>query len=171
MKMSIVSCRVAAAVGLTVAVLAVGVAAAASAPTDSVRCPRLAPSLVAPGPPAAATLVRPEARSLLLCRYLGLNPKTTALRLRSSRLLTSRMEVRTIAALLNGLPPLGTGIHCPMDDGSEITATFAYATGAKVIVRVGLTGCRTVTGRYLPVRTAISPAGQRLVARLERLVP
>ena len=57
-----------------------------------------------------------------------------------------------------------------MDDGSEITATFVYATGAAVSVRVGLTGCRTVTGRYLPVRTAIGPDGQRLIARLERLV-
>lgn len=58
-----------------------------------------------------------------------------------------------------------------MDDGSEIIATFSYADGAHVGVRIGLRGCRTVTGAYQPVRTAAGPRGERLIAQLERLVP
>lgn len=119
----------------------------------------------------AHQLVPSGAATLLLCRYRGLNPARTALRLRSFRLLTGRTEITSITAALNALPRAKAVFHCPMDDASAIFATFSYTARADVVVRIGLRGCRTVNGPYLPVRTAISPGGARLVAKLERLVP
>jgi hypothetical protein len=58
-----------------------------------------------------------------------------------------------------------------MDDGSAVLLRFFYADDAVTAIRVGLTGCRTVTGPYLPLRTATSPAGARLIPTLERLLP
>lgn len=116
-------------------------------------------------------LMPPGARTLVLCRYRELNPAATALRLRSARLVTDRVQVVGIATALNALPSEGSGFHCPMDDGSAILATFSYPQRAAVVVRVGLRGCRTVTGPHLPIRTAISLGGARLISRLEHLVP
>jgi hypothetical protein len=126
-----------------------------------------------PGRPVAAgvrRLVPSGAATLLLCRYRGLNPSRTALRLRSARLLTGRAEITSITAALNRLPPATAVFHCPMDDGSAILARFTYPAGREVVIRIALRGCRTVAGPYLPVRTAISPGGARLVAKLERLL-
>lgn len=110
-------------------------------------------------------------RTLLLCRYRGLNPAATALRLRSSLLVTDRVEVAAIAAALNALPPSRGVFQCPMDDGAAIIATFTYPQGAAAVVRIGLRGCGTVTGVHLPMRTVGTRRGERLLSRLERLVP
>jgi hypothetical protein len=155
-----------------VAALACGVAAAApaagrAAPT---LCASVAPRLAAPAGGPSGGLVRAGARSLLLCRYNGLNPAATAHRLRSSRQVTGRRELAALAAELNALPPLPKLISCPLDDGSEIVATFAYKNG-DVVVQIGLTGCRVVRGSRPPVRTASSPDGGRLLAHLAVLVP
>jgi hypothetical protein len=135
------------------------------------RCAAREPRLATPLSAGPHALVRVGAATLLLCRYRGLNPARTALRLRSSRVVTDRAVVGSITAAFDHLPRQRASFHCPMDDGSAILATFSYARGADVAIRVGLRGCRTVTGPYLPVRTAISPGGARLVARLERLAP
>jgi len=134
------------------------------------RCALHEPRSVVPAG-AQHALVRPAATRLLLCRYRGLNPGSTALRLRSSRLLTDRPVIASIASMLNALPRERTGIHCPMDDGSAIIATFSYPRGDERVVRIGLSGCLTVTGASPPVRTAITPGGARLIATLERLAP
>jgi hypothetical protein len=156
-----------------VAVLACGVAAAARTVGSEglARCPSIAPSLAAPGAGSAGRLVRAGARSLLLCRYNGLNPAAAARRLRSSRQVTARREIAALAAELNALPSLPKLVNCPFDDGSEIVATFAYKSGGDVVVQIGLTGCRVVRGSRPPVRTASGPDGQRLLAQLAALVP
>ena len=142
-------------------------APAAGAPRCSVR----EPPPIAPHPGGPRLLARTGANTLLLCRYRGLDPKATALRLRSSRLIVDRSEIDAVAAALNALPPEQSGLHCPMDDGSAIFASFSYPHGADALVRIGLRGCETVAGAHPPVRTAAGPAGARLLARLERLVP
>jgi hypothetical protein len=134
----------------------------AAAGGRSTRCAAREPHPGRPVVGGAHQLVPSGAATLLLCRYRGLNPARTALRLRSSRLLTGRTEITSITAALNKLPRANAVFHCPMDDGSAILATFSYATGGDVVIRIGLHGCRTVTGPYLPVRTAISPDGRGL---------
>jgi hypothetical protein len=143
----------------------------APASGGSPRCAAREPHQSRPVAGGAHQLVPGGPATLLLCRYRGLNPARTALRLRSYRLLTDRTEITSIAAALNALPRAKAVFHCPMDDASAIFATFSYAARPDVVVRIGLRGCRTVTGPYLPVRTAISAGGPRLVAKLERLVP
>jgi hypothetical protein len=157
---------------LLLASIAAALAAAAPAPAagSPVRCPPVAPGLAVPGAGATGSLVRAGARSLLLCRYRGLNPAATAHRLRASRLVTAHAEIAALTAGLNALPSLSGPVNCPLDDGSEIVATFRYAAGGDDVVRIGLTGCRLVTGRRLPVRFASGPAGQRLLAQLAALV-
>jgi hypothetical protein len=134
------------------------------------RCAAREQQPVKPVAGGSARLVVGGATGLLLCRYRGLNPAATALRLRSSRLITDRAEIASIAFALNHLPRETAVFHCPMDDGSAILATFSYPRGAEIVIRIGLRGCSTVSGTYLPVRTVASPGGDRLVARLERLV-
>jgi hypothetical protein len=133
------------------------------------RCAAREPQPVKPvagGPPQ---LVPSGATALRLCRYRGLNPAATALRLRSSRVVTNNAEVASTALALNRLPREQAVIHCPMDNGSAILASFSYAHSPAVVLHIGLSGCVTVTGAYLPARTAAGPAGARLVGRLEQL--
>jgi hypothetical protein len=155
-----------------VAALACGVAAAAPAVgrASPALCASVAPRLAAPSGGPSGSLVRAGARSLLLCRYNGLNPAATARRLRSSRQVTAHREIAALVAELNALPSLPKLVNCPFDDGGEIVATFAYKNGDMVVL-VGLTGCRVVRGSRPPVRTAGSPGGQRLLADLAALVP
>jgi hypothetical protein len=141
-------------------------ASAAARPGCALHEPTLVAPTGAPGP-----LVRPGAVRLLLCRYRGLNPGSTALRLRSSRVITDRVEVASIVSTLDALPVARVRVSCPMDDGSAILASFGYSAGPEAIIRVGLRGCRTVTGPHPPVRTAVTTAGARLIATLERLAP
>jgi hypothetical protein len=148
------------------ALVAVQHAGAAAPPGCAPHEPRLVAPVGVPGP-----LVRPGAARLLLCRYRGLNPASTALQLRSSRVISDRAEIGSIVAALNALPKARARVSCPMDDGSAILATFVYPAGPVATVRVGLRGCRTVTGLHPPVRTAASPGGARLIANLERLAP
>jgi hypothetical protein len=153
--------------GLAAAVLAGS--GRAAVPTESACGPTAPPAPTVSG--ARAPLVPAGATSLVLCRYRGLNPPTLARRLLAMRRVTDRTDVASIAAALNALPVSRGAFSCPMDDGSEILATFTYARRASVAIRIGLRGCETVTGIHPPVRTAARPAGQRLIARLERLVP
>jgi|GEM_PF-1532588 len=155
-----------------VAALACGVVAAA--PTVSgeglARCSSIAPRLAAPSGGSAGSLVRAGARSLLLCRYHGLNPAATARRLQSSRLIRARPEIAALAAGLNALPMLPKVVNCPFDDGSEIVATFGYPIGGDAVVQIGLTGCRIVSASHPPVRTASGKRGKNLLAQLTALV-
>jgi len=122
---------------LVVAALACGVAAAAPAVGRAplALCASIAPRLAVPSGGSSASLVRAGARSLLLCRYNGLNPAATARRLRSSRRVTARREIAALAAELDVLPSLPKLVNCPFDDGSEIVATFAYKSGGDVVVQ------------------------------------
>lgn len=128
-------------------------------------CSLLAPPAAAPAG-ATAPLVRPGARSALLCRYRGLNPAATAHRLLVTRLVRSRSAVASLARALDALRPVRGVFSCPFDDGSEVVATFAYPRGARVVVRVGLSGCRLATGTHPPVRAATPD----LLARLSALL-
>ncbi len=134
-------------------------------------CPSSAPT---PTPvatdPVHGVLVLPGATTVLLCRYRGLNPAASAHRLERARLLTAAKQLTQLTAEFDALPQLSGVIHCPMDDGSEITALFGYARAAPATVYVGLSGCRTVSRGQL-VRSASGPAGSRLIAELSALDP
>jgi hypothetical protein len=121
-------------------------------------------------PSSGGALVPRGATSLLLCRYHGLNPTRTARRLARARLVTSGARIGSLTAEFDSLPKLGRGILCPLDDGSEIVATFRYPRARADVVDVGLTGCRVVSNGRLS-RTATGPAGMRLLAQLTVLVP
>jgi len=153
-----------------VAALALAVLALHGAHAAVPGCPAVAPKpLPSTAPAGGGELVPTGATSLLLCRYHGLNPAATARRLEGMRLVTS--GIAQIAAEFDSLPKLPRGIMaCPFDDGSEIVATFRYPRARADVVDVGLAGCRVVTNGRLS-RTAIGPAGARLLARLTALVP
>ena len=141
-------------------------AAAATGAGGSFSCAVSAPRPASPQATANGLLVEPGARSLLLCRYRGFNPAATARRLQTQRLIASRTEMAAIGTALNALPALRAGVHCPLDDGSEIVATFGYASRAAIVVRIGLTGCRTVEAGRLPIRTAARAGGRRVISTL-----
>jgi hypothetical protein len=131
-------------------------------------CAAAAPLLPAGGA-VAGRLVPSGAGSLLLCRYRGLNAAAGARRLNGTRLITRRPEVASLTRQFDALPTSTLMFHCPMDDGSEIAATFLFAHRAAVLVTVELTGCTTVTNGHV-TRTAATGAGPKLIARLEALV-
>jgi hypothetical protein len=126
----------------------------------------------APGPsaPGGAPLVPAGATAVLLCRYRGLNPPATALRLEQRRVVDSPRTIATLTNELDALPRQSRFVMCPMDDGSEIVATFSRGAETLAVVRVGLTGCRIVRRRGGTTRTAGGPAGTRLFALLATLV-
>jgi hypothetical protein len=140
-----------------------GLPAGARAP----RCAGTAPTLTASA--NRLELVPPGATQVLLCRYHGLNPATTAHRLARGKLITNAAEVKRLTKEIDGLPKTRGRIACPMDDGSEFLARFQYPHSGPTTVSVGLTGCRTVTNGRL-TRSAASTAGSRLVAQLTSLL-
>jgi len=158
-----VSARLALVASVLVASAAAGNARAVAA---TARCPASAPP--APKAGGASILVPPGAVSLLLCRYGGLNSKAPH-RLLRARFVSTRKEIGGIVGSLDRLPKMRKVIMCPMDDGSEIVATFRYPSAAPVTIDIGLTGCRTITNGRL-TRTAAGSAGQRLIATLTALV-
>jgi hypothetical protein len=148
---------------------ATGANAVSTDEQGSAGCPTTAPTPNA-SQPAEGLLAPKGATSVLLCRYHGLNPSTTAHHLERARLLTAANQVAQLTTELDALPRASGVTHCPMDDGSELTAVFAYPRAATATVYVGLTGCRAVSRGRL-VRSAAGPAGTRLLARLSALDP
>jgi len=143
-----------------------GPLAAAPAP-----CPKLAPATATARPHGHGLLVGKGADAVLLCRYRGLNAATPR-GLERERLVTSGARIARLTASFDALPPSPPGIHsCPLDDGSEIVATFRYPSRGDDVVTVGLSGCRIVGNGVVPARTASSGAGPRLLAELTALVP
>lgn len=120
--------------------------------------------------PGSGVLVPQGAVAVLLCRYQGLNPPATAHHLERAHLITAAARVGQLTTAFNALPRAAGVYHCPMDDGSEITATFRYRHALPAAVAVGLTGCRTVSRGNI-VRTASGAAGSRLISQLSALVP
>lgn len=104
-------------------------------------------------PTAAEEMVPPGARAIRLCRYAGQNdPKPLALA-RAVRVGAPR-AVRALVWQFDAVPLPRPGtppetLVCPLDDGSEILAYFAYAHRAIVAVRVGLAGCSEVTNGHV----------------------
>ena len=159
--------------------LALGATAGLATGTDPAGCPTTAPTPPTPTPPtptpnashpARGVLVVKGATKILLCRYDGLNPAATAHHLERARLLTAPRQVTQLTTELDALPQVSGVMHCPMDDGSEITAMFSYPRTSAATVYVGLTGCRSVSRGRL-VRSASGPAGSRLFAQLSALDP
>src|SRR5579862_4984692 len=146
---------------LFLATLVVGLASVhgLAAGAATARCARSAPTLSASA--SQHELVPPGATAVLLCRYRGLNPPATAHRLVRGKVVTNTAEVKRLAAELNGLPKAHGRIACPMDDGSELVASFTYPDAAPATVSVGLTGCRMVTNGRI-TRSASTAAGSRL---------
>ena len=107
----------------------------------------------------------------MLCRYGGLNAPAPR-GLERERLVTSHARITRLTTDFNALRPLPPGIvNCPLDDGSEIVATFRYPSRGEDVVTVGLSGCRVIGNGIVPPRTASSGAGSRLLAQLTALVP
>jgi hypothetical protein len=157
-------------IAIVAALALAATAGAGRARAASEGCAATAPATASPTHPGTGTLVPHGANSLLLCRYRGLNPASTAHRLARARRVTATSELARLTGELDALPNAGNLVHCPMDDGSEITATFSYPRAASVVVTVDLTGCRTV-GNGRVTRTAASAAGGRLIDQLTALVP
>jgi hypothetical protein len=115
-------------------------------------------------------MVAPGAVSVDLCRYHGLNPPALAGRLELGRTFNSVATVARLRRELDALPAQGNAVfHCPMDDGSEILAIFAYAHAQYDPVTIGLSGCRLVSNGHL-TRSARLPPGPALLAELARLL-
>src|SRR5581483_11686152 len=151
-----------------VALLALGVSASAGGETPA-ACPIQIPNtLTTPNQAARGALVPTGARSLLLCDYGGLNAGSNSGRLAASVAVSNASLIELLARSFDTLRASRGVFHCPMDDGSEITATFAYPVAAADVVRVDLTGCQTVTNGKV-IKSAASAKGQALIARLQRI--
>lgn len=152
-----------------VALLALGVSASAGGKTPAAACPIQIPNtLTTPNQAARGALVPTGARSLLLCDYGGLNAGSNSGRLAASVAVSNASLIELLARSFDTLRASRGVFHCPMDDGSEITATFAYPVAAADVVRVDLTGCQTVTNGKV-IKSAASAKGQALIARLQRI--
>jgi hypothetical protein len=83
------------------------------------------------------------ARSVLLCRYRGLNPQPKRPgTLARARTVTTARIVRRLARELDALGPFPPRARaCPKDDGSEVVAFFRYARTGDDPVAVTLGGC------------------------------
>jgi hypothetical protein len=91
--------------------------------------------------------------ALQLCRYYGFGarghqtPQTQARagELRKERILTRPRLARSIAREFDSLEQVPEGtVHCPVDEGAQLYAVFAYANDGepKVPVVVQLSGCQ-----------------------------
>jgi hypothetical protein len=126
------------------------------------------PTAVSARPGAASALVPAGAAALLLCSYRGLNPPGQSHRLLAQHTLADPAEVAALSRRFDALrpPPL---VACPMDDGSEIVASFLYREAPPDPVTVGLSGCEIVANGRL-TRTASLPPGPALLDQLTALV-
>jgi hypothetical protein len=125
--------------------------------------------LVSMRPGAGSTLVPAGAQGVLLCSYRGLNPPGQPHRLIAERTLTDPSEVAALTGQFDALraaPPL---VACPMNDGSEIVATFLYRQAPPDAVAVGLSGCEIVSNGHVS-RTGSLPPGPALLGRLTGLI-
>lgn len=158
---------------LAFATLASVLASLAAAPPPARAaspCPAHAPlSLPNANPRAARVLVPLGATSVQLCRYRGLNAGPPPQTLERARVVRSAATIERLTRRLDGLPRLRSGIHCPMDDGSEVVAIFRYRGEPADPVRVGLSGCELVANGRV-TRTAASPEGALLLRLLASLV-
>lgn len=146
--------------------------AAAALAASPATCSKLAPARPASTKAAGRGLLVPKgAGGVLLCRYGGLNAPAPR-GLERERLVSSHARIAGLTTDFNALRPQPPGIvNCPLDDGSEIVATFRYPSRGEDIVTVGLTGCRLVGNGVVPARTASRGAGPRLLAELSALAP
>jgi hypothetical protein len=127
---------------------------------------------VSDAPAARHQLVPRGATEVALCRYRGLNPrpKDFGTLLRSRRIVAAD-AVASLRSQFDALPPPpvlppGTGVSCPLDDGSEILAIFAYRHAADDPVRVALGGCGGVRNGHV---SRVDPNGA-LTERLKSLI-
>jgi hypothetical protein len=159
-------------VSVIVASLASLLFSAAPLAASPTPCPKLAPARPASSKPAGRGLLVPKgAGGVLLCRYGGLNAPAPR-GLERERLVTSRARIARLTTDFDALRPQPPGIvNCPLDDGSEIVATFRYPSRGEDVVTVGLSGCRLVGNGVASQRTASSGAGTRVLAALTALIP
>jgi hypothetical protein len=144
--------------------------AARSRPTSASTCALQIPNrLVNRNTHASTRLVPSGADTLLLCRYGGLNAGPNTGRLAASVTVKAAATLARLTSDFNALPRQRAGLHCPMDDGSAIIASFGYGHAAPDPVQLGLKGCRAVSNGRL-TRTASSPTGHALVSLLGRLL-
>ena len=153
--------------------LALGSQAAADAARDGGAggaCPaESGPTVVSARPGAGSALVPAGAVALLLCSYRGLNPSGPSRHLLARHTLADPAEVAALSRQFDALRPPPPLVACPMDDGSEIVASFLYREAPPDPVTVGLSGCEIVSNGRL-TRTASLPPGPALLERLAALV-
>jgi len=163
-----------AAVLALVALAAAGVGARAAANVQPLACPTRVLLHVAKNDwaPASEELAPRGAAALRLCGYAGLNG-AAPLQLERSRLLSGGGLVTQLVDEFDALPPYPeVGVHCPLDDGSQVLALLAYPGGRRVTVALDETGCNRVTnGELARIASGYddTPVGPRLVAELRAL--
>jgi hypothetical protein len=162
--------------GLTCAAAALALAAAGSgagaARPDA--CPAGPLSTVPPNAWSAARLrlVPRGAAAVRLCRYLG-SSEAPPHGLAHSTLLAGRAAIARLEGALDALPAYPNAVFfCPLDDGSQVLALFAYAGGRHVTVAVQRTGChRAGNGDLVRIASGWhdTPGAERLNTLLWRL--
>lgn len=116
--------------------------------------------------PSSPRLVPGTPIAMKLCRYRSMflrHPFAGCLYVRKQSLL------RGLLSELNLLPPgKGGEFACPSANGSRIDAYMDYAHQRTVLVRIGLSGCRSASRDEIS-RSAMGRAAGRLIGKLERL--
>lgn len=136
-------------------------------------CARREPSGIPPNAwaPTRTRLAPLGAIAIRVCRY-GQLPRVLLVR---STLLTSPSIIGRLLSEFDELPAPPLRVKCPVDFGSEIVASIAYAHGKRVTVAVQLEGCGLVANGNLSRSASgfgtASNAGPELVAELQRLAP
>lgn len=113
----------------------------------------------------------PDARTVLLCRYRGLNDPTGHVgSLARSVHVTRRPTIRALVHRLDTLKgfPRGKAIACPADDGSEVVAFFRYRRLPVDAVVVHMQGCGPVSNGRI-TRSALFSSGPALLRQLATL--
>jgi len=154
-----------------VALLALAPAAGAHG-ASAPACPprdRHAPLSARTGAGGALVAGRPSA--VLLCRYRGVNPSSTAFRLAARRLVTAPAAVGSLRSALDALTPTHRALPCPLATGAAVIAWFRYRSGPPDPVAIGLDGCMNVTNGHVHRVAGVQAPGRRAVAAVKRLTP
>ena len=114
-------------------------------------------------------LVPRRAAKITLCRYFGTlepnNPHQGALV--GERVIRKGATLAALTHDFDSLKPFPNGvIHCEIDDGAVMYATFEYRAEASVPLKISLSGCRSAYNGRLHRAFFLS---SELFHRLERL--
>jgi hypothetical protein len=133
-------------------------------------CPKVGRHAAKSHEPDANTVMIPTgARSVLLCRYHGLNPQQRYAQLDRARLVQTPTTVRGFVNKINALEPFPVVTTCPRDDATKVVAFFRFSAAREVPIVIELSGCGGVSNGSV-VREAIRTRdGRTFLARIDAL--